>query len=75
MPSLRRCVFTHVSLGRPYASKDDRELAFIVLKLGGPSLLDILYRAEVLPSVSTAYIISKKDFIIIEDRIEDDDNN
>ena len=46
-------------LYRPNPSQDDRELAFLVLKLGGPSLLDILYRAGVLPSVSTAYRMSK----------------
>ena len=33
---------------------------FLVLKLGGPSLLDILYRARVLPSVSTAYKMVKQ---------------
>ena len=47
-------------LYRPNPSQDDRELAFLVLKLGGPSLLDILHRAGVLPSDSTAYRMSKK---------------
>ena len=40
-------------------SQDDRDLAFLVLKFGGPSLLSILYHANVLPSVSLAYKISK----------------
>ena len=41
------------------ASKDDRQLAFLVLKFSGPSLLDILYRANILPSTSTAYRMAK----------------
>lgn len=38
---------------RPNPRQDDKDLAFLVLKVGGPSLLDIL------PSVSTAYRIAK----------------
>ena len=41
-------------------SSEDKELAFLVLKFGGPSLLDILYKANVLPSTSTAYKLAKK---------------
>ena len=40
-------------------SQDDKDLAFLVLKFGGPSLLNILHRAGTLPSVSLAYNISK----------------
>ena len=43
----------------PNPSQDDKDLAFLTLKFGGPSLLNILYRAGVLPSVSTAYKMSK----------------
>ena len=43
----------------PHPSQEDKDLSFIVLKFGGPSLLDILYKAGVLPSVSTAYRIAK----------------
>ena len=43
----------------PNLSKDDKDLAFLVLKMGGPCLLDILFRAGVLPSVSTAYRMAK----------------
>lgn len=42
------------------SSADYKDLAFLVLKFGGPSLLDILYRANKLPSTSTAYRISRK---------------
>ena len=42
------------------ASNDDKDLAFLVLKFGGPSLLDILYQANVFPSTSTAYHMAKK---------------
>ena len=43
----------------PNPNHDDRDLAFLVLKFGGPCLLDILYKAGVLPSVSTAYRMAK----------------
>ena len=46
-------------LYRPNPSQDDKDLAFLTLKFGGPSLLNILYRAGVLPSVLTAYKMSK----------------
>ena len=39
----------------PNPSQDDKDLAFVVLKFGGPSLLSILHRAGMLPSESTAY--------------------
>ena len=42
------------------ASDDDKDLAYLVLKFGGPALLDILYCANVLPSTSTAYRMAKK---------------
>ena len=38
---------------------DNRDLAFLVNKVGGPCLLDILYTAGVLPSVSTANRMAK----------------
>ena len=38
----------------PNPNQDDRDLAFLVLKIGGHSLLDILYKAGILPSVFTA---------------------
>ena len=34
---------------------EDKDLAFIVLKLGGPALLDMLCKANKLPSSSLAY--------------------
>ena len=46
-------------LYRPNPSQDDKDLAFLTLKFGGPSLLNMLYRAGVLPSVSLAYKMSK----------------
>ncbi len=44
----------------PRPTECQKDLAFLVLKLGGPSLLDILFRANILPSVSTAYKIAKE---------------
>ena len=44
---------------RARPSEKDKDLAFVVLKLGGPSLLNILYKANKLPSDSTAYRIGK----------------
>ena len=49
----------------PNPSKDDKDLAFLVLKIGGPCLLDILFRAGVLPSVSLAYKMAKSSSPII----------
>ena len=43
----------------PNPSQDDKDLAFLVLKFGGPSLLNILYKAGILPSTSTAYRMAK----------------
>ena len=43
----------------PNPSQDDKDLAFVVLKFGGPSLLSILHRAGMLPSESTAYRMAK----------------
>ena len=40
-------------------NQQDRDLAFLVLKLGGPSLLSTLHSAGILPSVSLAYKMSK----------------
>ena len=45
---------------RPNPSQDDKDLAFLVLKFGGPSLLSILHCAGILPSVSLAYKMSKQ---------------
>ena len=44
----------------PNPSQDDKDLAFIVLKFGGPTLLSILHRAGLLPHESTAYRMAKK---------------
>ena len=44
----------------PNPSQNDKDLAFLVLKFGGPSLLSILHCAGVLPSVSLAYKMSKQ---------------
>ena len=44
---------------RARPSNQDKELAFVVLKLGGPSLLSILCKANKLPSDSTAYRLGK----------------
>ena len=35
----------------PNPNQNDRDLAFLVFKFGGPCLLDILYKAGVLRSV------------------------
>ena len=43
----------------PNPSQDDKDLAFIVLKFGGPSLLNILCKAGILLSTSTAYRMAK----------------
>ena len=40
---------------RARPSEEDKDLAFIVLKLGGPTLLDILCKANKLPSSSLGY--------------------
>ena len=40
---------------RARRSDEDKDLAFIVLKLGGPALLDMLCKANKLPSSSLAY--------------------
>ena len=43
----------------PNPTQSDKDLAFLVLKFGGPTLLNILYRAHVLPHESTAYRMAK----------------
>ena len=55
-----KCTEVIAGVYRARPSQDDKDLAFLVLKFGGPSLLSILYQANVLPSVSLAYKISKK---------------
>ena len=45
---------------RARPSADDSDLALLVLEFGGPSLLDILFKANLLPSVSTGYRMRKK---------------
>ena len=40
---------------RARPSEEDKDLAFLFLKLGGPTLLDILCKANKLPSSSLAY--------------------
>ena len=54
-----KCEDAIAGIYRARPDADDRELAFLVLKFGGPSLLDILYRANLLPSTSLAYKMSK----------------
>ena len=44
---------------RARPSEEDKDLAFLLITLGGPSLLDILYKANKLPSCSTAYRLAK----------------
>ena len=56
---LDKCTDAIAGLYKARPSQDDRDLAFLVLKFGGPSLLSLLYQANVLPSVSLAYKISK----------------
>ena len=45
---------------RARPSEDDKDLALLVLEFGGPSLLDILFKGNHLPSVSTGYRMRKK---------------
>lgn len=45
---------------RARPSDDDKDLALLVLEFGGPSLLDILFKANLLPSVSTGYEMRRK---------------
>ena len=47
-----------IYMARP--SQEDKDLAFLILQFGGPSLLDICHKANTLPSVSTAYRMSKQ---------------
>ena len=54
-----KCTEAVAGVYRARVDQDDRDLTFLVLKFGGPSLLDILYRAGLLPSTSLAYRISK----------------
>ena len=56
---LEKCTLAISGIYKARASEDDKDLAFIVLKFGGPALLDILYRANHLPSSSLAYRMSK----------------
>ena len=44
---------------RARPSEEDRDLAFVVLKLGGPALLSILCKAQKRPSTSLAYRMAK----------------
>ena len=43
----------------PRPSKEDKDLAVLVLKIRGPRLLDICFKANMLPSTTTAYRIAK----------------
>ena len=54
-----KCTEAIAGVYRARVDQDDKELAFLVLKFGGPSLLDILFRANLLPSTSLAYRMSK----------------
>ena len=50
----------------PQHSEDDKDLSVIILKFGGPALLEILHRAKQFPSVSTAFRLLNKKKISIE---------
>ena len=41
-------------------SQEDKDLTFLILQFGGPSLLDICHKTNALPSVSTANRMSKE---------------
>ena len=56
---LEKCKDAVDGIYRARAGQDDKDLAFLVLKFGGTSLLDILFQANVLPSTSFAYWMSK----------------
>ena len=56
---LGKCTEALGGVYRARVDQDDKDLAFLVLKFGGPSLLDILFRANLLPSTSLAYRMSK----------------
>ena len=52
-----------MAIGKIYRarpSQEDKDLAFIVLKLGGPTLLSILCKANKLPSTSLAYRMGRE---------------
>ena len=57
---LEKCKLAVAGVYQARAGKDDKDMAFLVLKFGGPSLLDILHRAKLLPSTSVAYRINKE---------------
>ena len=45
---------------RARPSEDDKDMAVLILEIGGPSLLDICHKANILPSVSLAYRMRKQ---------------
>ena len=47
---LEKCTLAISGIYKARASEEDKDLTFLVLKFGGPALLDILYRANHLPS-------------------------
>ena len=72
---LRTCLDNNRSMGyilqklivdRKYSldhTTDDKELSILILKFGGPALLEILHRAKRFPSASTAYqFLNKRKF-------------
>ena len=56
---LEKCKSAVAGVYQARSGQDDKDLAFLVLKFGGPTLLDILHRAKLLPSTSTAYRMNK----------------
>ena len=50
---------------RARPSEEDRDFAFVVLKLGGPALLSVLCKANKLPSTSLAYRMAKRMYVLL----------
>ena len=51
----------------PQHSNDDKELSvIIIIKFGGPALLEIIHRAKGFPSVSTAYRLLNAEKVLID---------
>ncbi|XP_066914918.1 uncharacterized protein [Clytia hemisphaerica] len=56
----------------PHSSEDDKDLAFLILQYGGPSLLDIVHKALKFPSTSTAYRLLQGSTSMIKSSINTD---
>ena len=57
---LDKCTQAINGLYRARCNADDKDLVFLVLKFGGPSLLNILHQAKCFPSTSVAYQMNKE---------------